>query len=366
MSTGKIQQLDTGQHSYNVAAASAATSCPNASSLIRGLPYHESAQDLTDEFLEAAGQHKVKWQYERKQRPTYLPSPGAAKLAYDARCFRPMAGFAALKEGQDDVMISLNGSFDQVTYRQKQRADAFTFNNILSPRAESGGDNEWVTLNNKPVLFATREEPQRQEEQEKEVDVNSIVVTSQRIHTKDFAYKDDVVDEEKIQGVFSEQETVSKSLHPKTEPDAKKPVAIDEKVTGKKAKIKKATTNSKKTITAVKRSTAFDMSTTASSKAPNTPIKRRGGRPIGYRKQANGKFAFSDGSTVQSKSESSNDGGAKKRKAPVDDAPNGGSNKKLQRKGKDKGKGSEAAVDEEGVVEKEGEGSQSEEGQRLD
>lgn len=347
-SPSKTQQLDTDQHSSNFAAASAATSFPNASSLIRGLPYYESAQDLTNEFLEAAGQPKVKF-HERKQRANHLSTPGVAKLAYEERCFRPSNASAALKEGQEEAMISLNGNFNQVTCGQQQPAAASTFNSILRPRAQSGGDDEWVTLNSKPALFSTHEELQKQEEQEKEVDVNSIVVTPQLTHIKDFAYKDDVVDEEIIQGDVSE-EPVSKPSHPKTEPDAKKPDAVEEKVTDNKIKNKKTTATSKKATIAVKRSTAFDANTTASSKALNTPIKRRGGRPVGYRKQANGKFAFSDGSTLQSKSQSSNDGGDKKREAPVDDATSDGSNKKRQRKSK--GKGSEAGVDEEAVVEK--------------
>lgn len=350
MSTGKTQQLDTDQHSYNVAAASAATSCPNASSLIRGQPYHDSAQDLTNDFLEAAGQPKVEWQYERKQQANHLPTPGSAKCAYDERCFRPLAGFAALEEGQDDAMISLNSSFNQVTCGQKQPADAFTFHNILRPGAQSGEDDECFTLNNNPALFATQEETQKQMEHEKEGAFNNIVVTPQLTHIRDFAYKDDVVDGEMIQGDMSEQETISNPSHPKTDHDTKKPAAAEEKVTDKKAKNKKAITNGKKTTTAVKRPTAFDTNTTASSKAPNTPVKRRGGRPVGYRKQANGKFGFSDGSTVQSKSQSSNDGGDKKRKAPVEAAAIGSSNGKRQRKGK--GKGNEAAVNKEAVVEK--------------
>lgn len=313
------------------------------------MPYYESAQDLTNEFLEAAGQPKVKF-HERKQRANHLSTPGVAKLGYEERWFRPINGFAALEEGQGDAMISLNGNFNQATCGQQQPVDAFTFNNILRPRAQSGGDDEWVTLNSKPALFSTHEELRKQEEQEKEVDVNSIVATPQLTHIRDFAYKDDVVGEEMIQGDVLEQETVSDPSHPKTEPDAKKPAAVEEKVTDNKTKNKKTTANSKKTTTAVKRSTAFDANTTASSKAPNTPIKRRGGRPVGYRKQANGKFAFSDGSTLQSKSQSSNDGGDKKRKAPMDDAANGDTNKKRQRKSK--GKGSEAAADEEAVVEK--------------
>lgn len=354
-SAGKTQQLDINQHSFNVAAANAATACPNASSLIRGLPYHDSAQNLTNEFLEAAGQHKIKWQDERKQRAAHLATARNAKLAYDERRFLPSSDFAAVDKDLDDAMISLNGSLDQVTCGQKQPADAFTFNNILRSKVQSGEDDEWVTLNNKPALFAMPEEKQKLMKQDKDGAFESIATGLQRTHVKDFAYKDDVVDGKMISSNMSKKEMVSAPLHLKTESDAKKPVAIDKKVTDKKSRTKKATASSKKTTTAVKKSTAFDTTTNACSKASNKPLsKRRGGRPLGYRKQANGKFAFADGSTVQSKNQSSsNDGGDKKRKAPVEAATTaaGSPNGKRQRKSKGKGEGkdNEAAVNEEAV-----------------
>lgn len=322
---------------------------------MRGLPYHHSAQDLTNEFLAAAGQAKVKCQDERKQRANEVPAPGAAKLAYEERGFVPFNGATSIQEGKDDAMIALNGTFDQVTCGQTQPKNAFIFNNFLRTRSKSAGNDEWVTLDNAPSLRAPKEDEQKLEEQEKEDDFDSTIVAPQLTHIKDFAYKDNVVDQ-----LEPEEEVVSKPSRPKTVLGTKKPAAVD-KETDKKSTKKKAILDTKKTAATAKRQAAFDSNTTAPSHAQASPVKRRGGRPVGYRKQANGKFAFSDGSTQKGKGQSSSNGGDKKRKASADDIAIGSSNNKRQRKGKDKG--SKAAEVEKIVVEKKDKSSKVKRGQ---
>lgn len=295
---------------------------------MRGLPYHHSAQDLTNEFLAAAGQNKVKCHDEHKQQAS------------------PM--------GKDETFVALSGDFDQAPCGQKQPENAFIFNNFLRPRSMSGGEDEWVTLNDEPILCAPKEDEQKLKKEEKEGNLDRIVVVPQLTHIKDFAYKDDVAGQKDLV-----QEVVSKPSRNKTVTGTKKATAVDKK-SDKKATNKKAIPNTKKTAAAVKSPAASDTTTAASYNAQAPPVKRRGGRPVGYRKQANGKFGFPEGSAPKGKDQSSSEGGDKKRKASADDVAISSSNNKRQRKGK--AKSSKAAVTQDTVVDKKKKGSKVEKG----
>ncbi|KAJ4415936.1 hypothetical protein N0V82_007057 [Gnomoniopsis sp. IMI 355080] len=338
------QSYDTAQHTSNIAAA---ISQRDANSFVRGLPYDASARDLTNEFLAAAEQAKAESQTRQKCRlVSCVPPSRAARLAFataqknkekKGHNFRTVLTSIA-EEDQEDEMVTLNSS-DSPAATLEQKAPINAFSGYYCTRAQLGDGDEEITLNREVATEATS--LFAQEEKGRKVGTgNTIVVASQP--TPDI--------------LSTSKQTAGSG----------KPAAGKKQATTNPPSIKKAT-SSKKTAKDEKKPTASGKKQVASTKttapsadkkpvavpaaAPTTTVKRRVGRPLGYRKQPNGKFAFPADSKTTPSSESKascSNGGGKKRKASAAVATGGKPSRKRQHK--------EPATNE-SAVEKEVEGS---------
>lgn len=345
-------ELQTAQHSLNGAAAS---TFPNASSLVRGLPYFDSALGLTREFLEASKQGK-----QGKQQVARVSGSDVVDFAYDDHYAMPKddAGFAATAEkghkhgkrvrnssavmfedkAGDGELISLESSAQPVhDWTPRQFANG-RFYGYDAGDTKLRDEDEWITLNGE---FA----PTIAQKQQKADDNDKTIVASQPALGKTLPKKKEAIatatqgqneeeNEDNVNSIFVANQPA------RTEPSSNKKRRItDASSTTKKAATtrKKPAGAGKKAPTADKKPVANKNPVAATPADPTTPAKRRGGRPLGYRKKADGTWGFPDDSTVTppskgSKSKpSSSSGGDKRRKAPAADAA-GTQNRKRQRK----------------------------------
>ncbi|KAJ4388037.1 hypothetical protein N0V93_008642 [Gnomoniopsis smithogilvyi] len=232
----------------------------------------------------------------------------------------------SFQEDEADGMIALNGSDDPAaSWSQKGLANAFL--NSYRTRAQLEDGDKWTTLEDKAALHSAQEE-----EEKEQGHCNSIVVTPESTSGGKSSSKQEGCAQEPAGG---KKETAAKpssnkkvTTLKKTDNSNKEPTARSKtQVAGAKGTAAGAVKNHVAAVAAV--------ATVASKRRED----RRTGRPVGYRKQPNGAFAFADGSTVTTsrKSKPSNNNsssGDKKRKAPAAAAAAAASNDSCKRQRK--------------------------------
>lgn len=327
---------NAAEHNFDIAAAA---SYPNASSLVHGLSYNTSALNLTNEFLETADQGKSKWQVEQDHRQTSrAPAPGAAKLSHGEAYFtlndhggsttnqdegnRGKAEVIVIEDDEDDEMVTLHGSYSP-DWNRKECTNVF-FRGFRT-RTSLGDGDEWITLTGKaasPVAYDDNKE--EKEDGNKENADSSLLVTPESTSARQSSSK-------QAAGILktttSKKETTTESPSIKKARGSKKSTKHEKK---SMASGRKQVASTKKTATGSDKAPSNPPAAAATT--PTTPAKRRSGRPLGYRKQPDGSWAYPDGSTVKSKSCSNSIDGDKKRKAPPAAAASNPSRKRQRKK----------------------------------